>query len=79
MVIDNRAEKVMEFVDEAVFPADDMPMRPPVFPVGMMGFSNKHIMEALGCIWLFTLPEDVQFIQPFEVELDGAVFGIDFK
>ena len=44
-----------------------------------MPFADQHIVEALRGIGLLALPEDIQLIQSFQVEMDGAVFGVDLE
>ena len=33
-------QQMGDFVDKAVFPADHVPLRPPILPPGMIGFAN---------------------------------------
>ena len=70
IVIDDRLEEVMEFVNEAMFPADDMPLRPPVFPIGMVRLRHQNIVESLRRIRALALPKHIQFVETFEIELD---------
>ena len=79
IVVHDGVKEMMEFVHEAVFPADDMAMRPPILPVGMMRFGHQHIVETLRGVRLFALPVDVEFVQPLEIELNRAIFGIDLE
>jgi len=40
-------EEVADLVGEGVFPADDVPLRPPGFEVGVFGFVDQDPAEAL--------------------------------
>ena len=76
-VVDNAVQEMVDLMDESVLPADDMPVRPPVLPPGVMSFCDQHVVEALGFFGFLIHPEDLQLIHPFQVELDRTVLTVD--
>src|SRR5688500_2094382 len=78
-VIDDGVKQVVNFMNKSVFPADDVPVRPPVRPEGVVAFADQYAMEALRFFWLLTYPEHFHLIHAFQVKADTAFFAVDFK
>ena len=64
---------------KGMFPADHVPLWPPIFPPGMIAFGDQHIVEALGFLGLLADPEDFQFVHALQVENNATLFGIDLQ
>ena len=78
-IIDNAVQEMIDLVNESVFPTDDMTLRPPIIPPGMIIFGNQDIMKTLGLFGFFTHPEDLQFVQTLQVETYAAFLSIDLE
>src|SRR5690606_41320 len=76
---DDRVEEVVEFVHKRVLPADDVPVRPPVLPVGMERLSDQRVVEAARLFRLIPGPENVELVHALEVELDRPIFAVDLE
>ena len=53
-VVDNGIQQVMDLVDEGVLPADDVAVRPPMLPEGVIRLGDEDIGKAgwMACGWL---------------------------
>jgi len=58
LVVNDAVQEVIDLVDESMLPANDMPPRPPVFPPGVVFFSDQDIVEALSLFGFLIYPED---------------------
>ena len=63
-VVHNAVEQMCDLVHKGMFPADHMPLRPPVFPPGVIGLGNEHVAEALGLFWFVANPVDLELVEP---------------
>ena len=57
LIVHNAVQEVIDLVDEGMLPANDMPMRPPILPPGVVSFRDQDIVEALGLFRFFIDPE----------------------
>ena len=64
---------------KGMFPADHVPLGPPVLPPGVGRLRYKHIAETLGLRRFVAYPEDLQLVQTFQVEDDARLLGIDLQ
>src|SRR4051794_40779610 len=66
---------MMDFVDERLAPADDVPRRPPELPEGMIGLGYEHGLEPARAVAVG--PEDLELVELLHVECDRALAAVD--
>src|SRR4029079_12838682 len=64
-------EQVMDLVDEAVLPADHVPMRPPPLPERVVGLADQDRPETGRPLRVLEL------VEPLEVERERALVAVD--
>jgi hypothetical protein len=76
----DRAQQVIDLVNEAVAPAEPVSRRPPVLDVRMAGVGDEHAAEALRAPGR-SRPRrvDAQLVEPLDVEGDGALRAVDLE
>ena len=79
VILNDAVQQVCNLMNKEMFPSDDMTVRPPVFPPGVIGFGNKYIMESLGLLGFFFNPKDLQLIHPLQVEKDGSFLSVNLQ
>src|SRR5215212_1220706 len=70
---------MVDFMDERMLPADNVPLRPPILPPGMIRLADENIGETLCFARLTAFPVDFQFVEAFQVETNAALFGVDLE
>ena len=71
-------EQILDRMNEGVLVAEDVPGRPPGAGVRVSAFGDVDRPEALHPLLVFR-QEDVQFVQPLQVEPDRTLFAVDFE
>jgi len=79
LVVDDGIKEVVEFVNKRMLPADDMALRPPIFPIRMVGLADVDSMEAACLFGFFVRPIDIHLVHALQVEGDRAVLAVDFQ
>ena len=79
LVVGDGVEQVGDFVHEGVLPTDDVTLRPPVLPPGVVGLGNKYLVPTFGFFDIFAHPEHFQLVHAFQIEANTALLAIDLE